>query len=485
VSDPRSASPTGTRPERPTGPGPHPTPTPPPGPVGRWMTTADPDVYRAARRLLTALGVAPVLLLVALKWPRVLDDPLLGTYGLAVVLATCVVLYLAFARYRDPVLDAPVPTDAPLVSVIVPVKDEVGRIADCIGSVLDSHYDRLEVIVVDDGSTDGTGAVLAGLAGTDTRLTVLTMDHNRGKKHACLEAARHTSGPIVAFTDSDCMLAGDALDRCVAVLLADDRIGAVSGHARALNADLNLLTRVQDVWYDSQFAVAKAAEASFGSVTCVSGPLAVYRREAIENYLPAWAHDRFAGQPFLFATDRQLTGYVLGQQWIGARLKARFAGDPLVDRVDHPPRRWDVVYCRSARVWTDVPTTPRRFLRQQTRWKKSFVRNLFFNGPWIWRRGVGPALLYYAHALWVFAAPVMAFRHLIWLPLHGAWGLALMYLCGVSLKGFVWAAAYKVHNPRCGRWVYRPLMTLVSSLVLSWVIIWSLLTLRRSVWSRG
>jgi cellulose synthase/poly-beta-1,6-N-acetylglucosamine synthase-like glycosyltransferase len=311
------------------------------------------------------------------------------------------------------------------------------------------------------------------------------MDRNRGKKRACVQAARRASGTILAFTDSDCVLARDALDRCVAVLLAEDRVGAVSGHARALNANLNLLTRVQDVWYDSQFAVAKAAESSFGSVTCVSGPLAVYRREAIENYLPAWADDRFAGQPFLFATDRQLTAYVLGQQWIGARLKARYADDPLVRRVDHPPRHWDVVYCRSARVWTDVPTTPRRFLRQQSRWKKSFVRNLFFNGTWIWRRGAGAALLYYAHAVWVFAAPVMAFRHLVWLPAHGAVWLTAMYLCGVSFKGFVWAAAYKVHNPRCHRWVYRPLMTLASCLVLSWVILWSLATLRRPVWSRG
>jgi cellulose synthase/poly-beta-1,6-N-acetylglucosamine synthase-like glycosyltransferase len=306
-----------------------------------------------------------------------------------------------------------------------------------------------------------------------------------GKKKACVEAARRASGTILAFTDSDCVLAGDALDRCVAVLLADPGMGAVSGHARALNANLNLLTRVQDVWYDSQFAVAKAAEAAFGTVTCVSGPLAVYRRAAIENYLPAWANDRFAGQPFLFATDRQLTAYVLGQRWIGAKLKARFADDPLVTRVDHPPRRWDVMYSRSARVWTDVPTTPRSFLRQQARWKKSFVRNLFFNGPWIWRRGAGAGLLYYAHSLWVFAAPVMAFRHLVWLPLHGALGLTALYLCGVSFKGLVWAVAYKIHNPRCTRWVYRPLMTLGSSLVLSWVIVYSIATLRRSVWSRG
>lgn len=459
----------------------------PPGPVGRWMGRADPDVYRAARRLLTALALGPVLLVAAQRWPRVLDDPVLGAYGLAVVLGTCTLMYLAFVRYRDPALDVlpPGPGHQPLVSMIIPVRDEEANIAACVRSVLASRHRAVEVLVVDDLSTDRTPEILARLAGTDDRLTVITLGVGVGKKRACVEAARRARGTILAFTDSDCVLAPDALSRCVAVLLADGGVGAVSGHARALNADQTLLTRIQDVWYDSQFAVAKAAESSFGAVTCVSGPLAVYRREAIENYLPAWAADRFVGQEFLFATDRQLTAYVLGQRWIGPALKRRHASDPLVSRVDHPPRRWDVVYCRSARVWTEVPTTLRRFLRQQARWKKSFVRNLSFNGPWIWRRGPGPAVLFYLHAVWVFAAPLMAFRHLVWLPLHGVLVLTGLYLAGVTFKGFTWACAYRVHNPGCRRWVYRPVMSLLSSLVLSWVIVYSLATLRRAVWSRG
>ena len=54
--------------------------------------------------------------------------------------------------------------------------------------------------------------------------------------------------------------------------------------------------------------MTKAAESTMGSVTCVSGPLAVFRRDAVWNYLPAWAHDRFLGGEFRFATDRQLPG---------------------------------------------------------------------------------------------------------------------------------------------------------------------------------
>jgi hypothetical protein len=140
---------------------------------------------------------------------------------------------------------------------------------------------------------------------------------------------------------------------------------------------------------------------------------------------------------------------------------------------------------RSARVLTTVPATARSLARQQIRWKKSFIRNIFFTGTFIWRRGLGPALLYYLHLLFVIAAPFLAFRHLVWLPLHGAAYLAFLYLCGVFLKGAIWAIAYKIQNPRSGGWIYRPLMSLTSTLLLSWLLIYSLATLRKSVWFRG
>jgi hypothetical protein len=60
----------------------------------------------------------------------------------------------------------------------------------------------------------------------------------------------------------------------VPIFLADAEIGAVSGHCRALNGDRNLLTKIQDSWYEGQYSVRKAFESVFGAVTCVSGPLA-------------------------------------------------------------------------------------------------------------------------------------------------------------------------------------------------------------------
>jgi cellulose synthase/poly-beta-1,6-N-acetylglucosamine synthase-like glycosyltransferase len=242
-----------------------------------------------------------------------------------------------------------------------------------------------------------------------------------------------------------------------------------------MNADVNLLTKMQDAWYETSFSVSKAAESVFGGVTCVSGPLAGFRREAIYNYLPAWAEDTFLGRPFPFATDRQLTGYVLGGLERGEELKRRFADTPFVRRENHQPRRWAVGYVRSARVITEVPDTPRRMLRQQVRWKKSFIRNTFFTGSFYWRRGPAASALFYMHVLFVMSAPVMVVRHLVWAPVTGGLILTALYIGGILLKGGMWGIAYRARNPGDHRWIYRPLMSLV----------YSALTLRRAVWSRA
>jgi cellulose synthase/poly-beta-1,6-N-acetylglucosamine synthase-like glycosyltransferase len=307
---------------------------------------------------------------------------------------------------------------------------------------------------------------------------------NQGKKKALTAGAELAQGEVLAFTDSDCVLAPDALSRCVQALVGHPDLGAVSGHARALNADATILTRAQDTWYEGQFRVLKAAEAVFGSVTCVSGPLAVFRREAILNYLPAWAADTFLGQEFRFATDRQLTAYVLGQKWIGHRLKQQHADSRFVRDVDYAELEWRVGYVRSAKVLTTVPPFWRGFIRQQVRWKKSFVRNIFFTGGFMWRRGVGPSVIYYGHVLWSVAAPIMVIRHLIWAPANGWWLLTILYLCGVLVKGTAWGLAYKFDHRDSTRWRYRPLMSLLSAVALSWLLPYSIATIRRGKWSR-
>jgi cellulose synthase/poly-beta-1,6-N-acetylglucosamine synthase-like glycosyltransferase len=454
----------------------------------------DPALRYSVRRLLTLVCLVPLLALLAPVLLRYVDDPFVLSYGTAVLVATIFCFYLAYTRYDD--LADPrfsrVPDDAgapalpatPSVTLLVAVMNEEDVIDACVRSMVGCDYPDVQVIVVDDASTDGTAGRLRELAG-ELDFTFLALERNVGKKNALVRGAELATGEAIAFTDSDCILAPDALRRCVAALVAHPSLGAVSGHARALNANASLLSKIQDTWYEGSFRVTKAAESSLGSVTCVSGPLAVFRRDAIWNYLPAWASDRFAGAEFRFATDRQLTGYVLGQRWLGRGLKAAHPDSPFVSEVDHPERRWRVGYVRSAKVWTVVPESTRAFFKQQVRWKKSFIRNLCFTGRFMWRRGIGPACLYYGHALWVLAAPVMAVRHLVWAPLNGLWMLTALYIAGVLVKGCAWGVSYRVDHSGSTRWRYRPLMSLISSVALSWLLLYSLATIRRGVWSRS
>ncbi|WP_233288887.1 glycosyltransferase [Kitasatospora sp. MBT63] len=459
------------------------------------MDRMDPALRHGVRRVLTLLCILPLLLILAREAPRLPQSPLVLGYGFVVLAGTIAMLYIAYSKYDDPSVrvlrkrprrleDFPALPPLPRVSFLLAVKDEEECIEDCVRSMADSQYPDLQIIVVDDLSEDGTRDVLRRLE-HELGITVLYLEKNLGKKHALVRACEIADGDVIAFTDSDCILAPDALRRCVDALVRHPELGAVSGHCRALNAPVSIFTKAQDVWYEGQFRVAKAAESTFGSVTCVSGPLAVFRRDAIYNYLPAWAGDRFLGAPFRFATDRQLTGYVLGQKWKGKSLKRQYADSPFVTEQDYPERQWRIGYVESARVWTNVPARFRPFMKQQIRWKKSFIRNLCFTGTFMWRRGLGPALLYYGHALWVVAAPVMAFRHLLWAPIHGAAFLTMLYLCGVILKGSVWGLAFKVDNPGDPRWRYRPVMSLLSSVLLAWLLPYSLLTIRRGVWSRS
>ncbi len=438
----------------------------------------------AVRRTLVLLGLAPLTILLATRLPRFIDDPVFGVYAVLGISVTITVMFLGFARYRDPSVDEALDSDAPPVTCLVAVKNEVDGIEVCVRSLVGSTYPRLEVIVVDDGSDDGTTELLVRLR-DELGFHLLSLAESIGKKRALTEGASRAQGEILVFTDSDCVLKNDAIDCVVRAFQADSELGAVSGHTRALNADERVLTKMQDTWYDGQFAVWKAAESVYGAVTCISGPLAAFRREAIYNFFPAWANDRFLGREFRFATDRQLTAYVLGSFRVGPALIAQHADSPFVREQTYPCRRWRVGYVKSAKAWTNVPTTLPKLIRQQVRWKKSFIRNLFFTGGFYWRRGLVPSFMFYSHCLFVLMTPIMFARHLVYMPLTGNYSLALLYLVGVFLKGGAWAVAYRINNPGCSRWVYRPLMSLLAALMFSPIILYSMATIRKSVWARG
>jgi chlorobactene glucosyltransferase len=136
------------------------------------------------------------------------------------------VLAAAFVR-RRPALeecDATADGDAPRVSVIVPARNEALNVEACLRSLRASSYPRLEIILVDDGSTDGTGEVARRVAEGDPRVRIVRSDPLPagwfGKAWACEQGVRAANGELLAFADADVIAAPELVGRSVDVLRA-------------------------------------------------------------------------------------------------------------------------------------------------------------------------------------------------------------------------------------------------------------------------
>jgi hypothetical protein len=137
---------------------------------------------------------------------------------------------------RVPETDPPASDEA--VSVLVPARDEAGRIAQCLESVLEQRaVADLEVLVLDDGSRDGTAEVVRQVAGDDPRVRLLTGAEPPpgwlGKPHACQQLADAARGSVLVFLDADVRLAPHAVAASVA-LLRGSGLDLVSPYPRQL-----------------------------------------------------------------------------------------------------------------------------------------------------------------------------------------------------------------------------------------------------------
>ncbi|MCS7270786.1 MAG: glycosyltransferase [Gemmataceae bacterium] len=125
----------------------------------------------------------------------------------------------------------------PRVSVLIPARNEEHNIVPCVQSVLASQGVQLEVIVLDDHSSDRTAELVQQLALQDSRVRLIKgqplPDGWCGKQFACYQLAQHADGDYLAFLDADVHLSPDALARMVR-FLHDSQADLVSGFPRQL-----------------------------------------------------------------------------------------------------------------------------------------------------------------------------------------------------------------------------------------------------------
>ena len=376
--------------------------------------------------------------------------PVLNLYGLMIsgyILSRVVLACI----YRPPADVGYLPS----VTVAISCKNEEASIVRTLDCIYRSDYPEhlLDVIVVDDGSTDGTWAEIERARTLYPRLQTVRFETNLGKRHGMAAAARRATGEIVVYVDSDSFVRSDAVRRIVQGL-ADPEVGAVCGHAKVENASENFLTKMQEVRYYVAFRIVKAAESLFSTVTCCSGCLAAYRRRDLMKFLDVWLSQRFLGVPATFGDDRSLTNFML--------------------------RRWRVIYDSEAVCSTIVPSTLQQFFRQQLRWKKSWIRESLLASTFMWKRHPLAAFYFYLGVVFPLVSPAVVFVALV-LPLAGLGEFSYLYIYGTFLMALVYGLVYLVRH-KTTMWFYGLAFSLFYMTVLVWQTYYALATVRRNHW---
>ena len=355
------------------------------------------------------------------------------------------------------------PTDVgyePTVTVCVACMNEEGSIEKTIGRAYNEGYpkEKLEVVVVNDGSTDNTLPEMMRAQARHPRTVVVDFHDNKGKRHGMAAGALMSAAEILVYVDSDSFLMPGAI-RKVVQGLADPTVGAVSGHTDVENVYVNTLTRMQHVRYYVSYKVMKGAEHIFGAVSCCPGCFSAYRKAAVLPILHEWLHQWFLGNYATFGDDRSLTNYILRE---GQR----------------------VLYDDEAVATTIVPEKWTQYINQQCRWKRSWIREMLFAGRHMWRQHPIAAISWYAMTLLPLIAPLVMFHALILSPLMTQQP-ATFYIVGVLVVTLLWGLYFLEKTGRRYWWTIFVFM-MTYALFFSWQGFYALITCYKTRWgTRG
>ncbi len=343
----------------------------------------------------------------------------------------------------------------PTVAVIVAARNEGDSIGKTIGRIYAEGYpkDRLEAIVVNDGSTDNTLAEMRLAQGRHPTLTIVDFETNKGKRHGMAIGALLARAEFLVYVDSDSFLMPGAI-RKVLQGLANPTVAAVAGHTDVENVQTNSLSKMQDVRYFVSYRVMKAAESVFGAVSCCPGCFSAYRKSCVLNTLDRWLHQRFLGRYCTYGDDRSLTNYLL--------------------------RDYRILYDDEALATTIVPEKWGKYVRQQARWKRSWIRELLFAGRWMWRKHPVAVVSWYTMSMLPLIAPLVMFNALVLGPFMYDRPVAF-YIGGVLLVTLLWSFYYLEKTGRSYWWTAF-LFTITYTLFFSWQGYYSLLTVRKTKW---
>ena len=228
------------------------------------------------------------------------------------------------------------------LSVLLAGHNEADSLRMCVASLheqtIASEPSRMQIIIVDDGSTDGMSEVARKLQQEGKIHDVFRLHHRGGKSAGVNLAITAAHGDIVIIVDIDTTFDRDAFSTILGYF-NDPSVGAVSGNLGVRNASTNLITRHQAIEYTIGISLGRRIADALGILTIVSGAFGAFRRTAIESV---------GRQDVEVGEDADLT------------MKLRRAG-------------WRIRFAADAYALTDVPDTISGLTAQRLRWDRGLI----------------------------------------------------------------------------------------------------------------
>jgi len=350
-----------------------------------------------------------------------------------VVARTLVVIWLAYRFRRLPSSDFAEP-----VSIVMAAYNEGKVITETLRSLLSTDYKgEIEVIVVDDGSRDETSVEVGRMADVDSRVRLLRQE-NRGKARALQRALAAVHHGIVVFVDADTHFQRDTLSSLLEPL-ADETIGAVSGHAKVGNLR-TFIARCQSLEYTCGFNLDRRAYTRWNCITVVPGAISAIRKEAI---------DRAGGLSLqTLAEDTDLTLAL------------------------HKDRQ-RIVYVPQAIAWTEAPESVRTLARQRFRWAYGTLQCLWKHRDMVFNWNYRALGWFSLPSVWFFQIILVAITPMVDLFLlaslpFGAWRAVLPFVITFLSMDVILAtlACILEREPITRAWrilpmrlIYRPMLS--------------------------
>lgn len=228
----------------------------------------------------------------------------------------------------------------PLVSLLVPGKNEGKHIYKLVDSINKQSYTNLETIIIDDGSDDDTPIICRSLLNNGFIDVFMRNDVRGGKASAANLALRYAKGKYVVHLDADTSFDSKAIERIIIPFYVDKNVGAVGGNVKVRNQDYSIATSLQAVEYLQTISVGRVVTAYLGIYKIVSGAFGAFRKDII---------DRIGGWDIGPGLDGDIT------------VKIRKLG-------------YTIAFEPSAVGLTSVPPTFNKLSIQRLRWNKSLIR---------------------------------------------------------------------------------------------------------------